>query len=121
MFRQTGSHARSITTVLALLVLAVGSTDGYMYAFEAATGDVLWQTPHDGGTSTKNPILANGVVYVGSLGDSVYAFDAMTGETLWSNLAGESPSEVIVTDGTLYAGSNSDSLYAFRLPGASSP
>ncbi|MBV8444988.1 MAG: PQQ-binding-like beta-propeller repeat protein, partial [Candidatus Dormibacteraeota bacterium] len=88
-------------------VAYLGSWDGYEYAFNAATGAVLWKTslglhddtqciPPDMGITSSATVYTNAainggkpVVYVGGANDSNnveqwYALDAATGNILWS-------------------------------------
>jgi serine/threonine-protein kinase len=53
-------------------VVYVGSTDNYVYALDASTGDLRWryQTGH---RVESSPTVAGGVVYVGSTDNYVYA------------------------------------------------
>jgi polyvinyl alcohol dehydrogenase (cytochrome) len=46
-------------------VLYAGSLDGYMYAIDAGTGQVLWETLGDG-SSNAGPAIVNGTVYWGN-------------------------------------------------------
>jgi polyvinyl alcohol dehydrogenase (cytochrome) len=46
-------------------VLYAGSTTGYMYAIDAATGKVLWQFKGQG-SSLAGPAVVNGSVYWGN-------------------------------------------------------
>jgi outer membrane protein assembly factor BamB len=97
----------------------VGSDDGTLYAFNAATGVNVWAGPGGGSSS---PAVANGVVYGAS--DKLYALDA-AGHTscfpldrvcsaLWTAATGGSSSPAVV-NGVVYVGSG-DSLYAYGLP-----
>src|SRR5437899_11176442 len=58
------------TPAVANGVVYVGSTDGNLYAFQAATGQKIWSAPAGAATGNwvaSSPAVANGVVYVGSL------------------------------------------------------
>lgn len=67
----------------------VGSTDNWLYAFDADTGDEEWST-ETGGEIHSTPAVAGEAgtrtVYVGSDDGRLYAFDADTGEDVpeWS-------------------------------------
>jgi outer membrane protein assembly factor BamB len=82
----------------------VGSNDGWVYAFEAATGRLLWRfraaplerrIPVYGKLMSTWPVaggvvVSNGVVYAAAGithydGTYVYALDAITGEVRWQN------------------------------------
>jgi eukaryotic-like serine/threonine-protein kinase len=60
--------------VLANGVVYSGSHDGSLYAFDAASGAVLWKSPPTGGVIASSPVVVNGVVYVGSDDGTLYAF-----------------------------------------------
>ena len=97
---------------------------------DAATGDILWQTPDPkGGIDLGPTAVANGVVYAGSLTGDMYALDANTGKVIWQfHGEGASNAGPAVVDGTLYwgngynhlgipEGSPSTSFYVFSLNG----
>jgi polyvinyl alcohol dehydrogenase (cytochrome) len=46
-------------------VMYAGALDGHMYAFDAATGKILWSYPA-GGSILGGPAIVDGVVYWGS-------------------------------------------------------
>lgn len=93
--------------------LYVGSTDGNLYAFDAATGAKRWAFATHGAISYSNAAAANGVVYVGSEDHSLYAVDANTGKKRWSYATGSATiSSPTVADGTVYLGSGDHAVYA---------
>jgi outer membrane protein assembly factor BamB len=97
-------------------VVYVGSSDEYLYAFDAGTGAKLWNFRTGSGIESA-PAVANGVVYVGSFDNNVYALHAGTGAKLWSFATPNSVySSPAVANGVVYAGSL-PSLYAFDLAG----
>jgi outer membrane protein assembly factor BamB len=102
-------------------VVYVGSYDDKLYAFDAATGHLIWSTA----TNDKiysSPAVANGVVYVGSEDRKLYAFTASAGQLIWSaSTGGLIDSSPAVADGVVYVGSYHDALYAFGLPPALAP
>ena len=63
--------------------------DGYVYAFKASTGALLWKYLTIGNVYSS-PAVANGVVYIAtqstsnSSDNSLYALNAGTGALLWS-------------------------------------
>lgn len=61
----------------------VGSTDGTLYALDAATGDTEWTFPTGGGIHST-PAVADGRVFVGSDDGSLYAVDASAGTEEWA-------------------------------------
>ena len=96
----------------------VGSYDGRLYAFDAATGKTRWiSDPYravaSSGSVDSTPAVVNGVAYVCLQDRKLHAFDADTGISRWvapvDNTLSSSPT---VFNGVVYA-SSSDSVYAF--------
>jgi polyvinyl alcohol dehydrogenase (cytochrome) len=88
---------------------------GFWSALDAATGEILWQTPDpiQGNVDLGPVTVANGVVYACSLDTlgHMYAMDAATGEVLWSFASGGSCNAgAAVVNGTVYWGSGYASL-----------
>jgi outer membrane protein assembly factor BamB len=94
-------------------VAYVGSLDGKLYAFDAATGHQKWAAVTNGPISSS-PAVIDGVVYISSLDGKLYAFDAATGQPRWITptdaFAMSSPT---VANGVVYIGSEDGKLYAF--------
>jgi outer membrane protein assembly factor BamB len=95
-------------------IVYAASQDYGLYAFDANTGNRLWNAPDNG----ASPVVANGVVYTGSFSDnSVHAYNASTGAPLWKYKTGKyvysTPS---VVNGKLYIRSDDGNVYAFHLP-----
>jgi outer membrane protein assembly factor BamB len=63
-------------------LMVVGSGDGNVYAFDAATGTERWRAATDG-RLRSSPAIANGVAYVGSADGYLYAIDLETGNVRW--------------------------------------
>jgi polyvinyl alcohol dehydrogenase (cytochrome) len=99
-------------------------------ALDAATGEILWQTPVPLSGIAMAPVtVANGVVYAGAAarsGRNMFALDAATGAILWRYASGGSVNGgAAVADGIVFWGSGysksgqgspNDKLYAFGLP-----
>ena len=81
---QTGDDIKS-SPVLGYGFLYIGSTDGKIYALDAATGDSVWAFDTDDDVEAP-PMLLDSTVYVGSLSGEFYALDAKTGQKKWSFL-----------------------------------
>ncbi len=64
-------------------LVIVGSGDGNVYGFDAATGTERWRVV-TAGRIRSSPATANGVAYVGSADGFLYAIDPETGELRWS-------------------------------------
>jgi polyvinyl alcohol dehydrogenase (cytochrome) len=91
---------------------------GFWSAMDAATGEILWQTPDPIPFNVnQGPVaVANGVVFACSLDvdGHMYAMDAATGQVLWSFASGGSCNAgAAVVNGTVYWGSGYASLAAF--------
>ncbi|HEX4062419.1 MAG TPA: PQQ-binding-like beta-propeller repeat protein [Streptosporangiaceae bacterium] len=104
------------------------ATGGSWAALDAATGEMLWQTPDPQKARDSGFVsTANGVLYANSnatKGTNMYALDASTGAILWSFASGGSvrSGAAIVGKqiywGTGYRTGNDDQFYAFALPAA---
>jgi polyvinyl alcohol dehydrogenase (cytochrome) len=90
---------------------ATSTTGGVWEALNAATGEILWQTPDPAGPTFGDigqTATANGVVYAGSSDATghVYALDGSTGAIKWSFATGGSiASGASISKGTVYWGS----------------
>ena len=106
-------------------VLYFGSLGGQVYAVQAETGDLLWETQVDGGI-WSSPLLvqdeANDFagLYVGTLNGFFYAFDPEDGSELWTQaLPDEIRGAPAFVDGAapavgkIYASCGNGRLYAF--------
>jgi outer membrane protein assembly factor BamB len=88
-----------------------GSTDGNVYAVDAATGGLLWSYATNG--YVDGPAVVNGVVYAPSWDNNLYALDSATGFLLWKFATGGSVTcTPAVADGVVYLGSNDGNVYA---------
>lgn len=77
--------------------LYYASDAGTMYAFDRATGDVLWQTELIGGGHGihSSPAVTKSTVLVGTYHGNMHCLDRKTGEEIWrykiGNVIGSSP------------------------------
>ncbi|HST03091.1 MAG TPA: PQQ-binding-like beta-propeller repeat protein [Usitatibacter sp.] len=60
----------------------VGSSDGFLYAADARTGELHWRFQAAGAVDST-PIFANGLVYVTSRPGVLYALNASSGRLAW--------------------------------------
>ena len=104
---------------------------GFWSALDAATGEILWQTPDPNAFASDQGMMtsANGVVFAGSMAGgtdnaNMFALDAATGEILWQfPSVGSVVAGAAVVDGRVYWGSSytqwdgveSNKLFAFGL------
>ncbi len=63
-------------------VVYVGSSDGNMYALNAADGTMKWKFATESRV-TSSPAVAAGLVYFGSYDGNFYALDSATGQLKW--------------------------------------
>jgi outer membrane protein assembly factor BamB len=71
-----GTTPRAVAVTNALVYR--GSSDGNLYAFDAASGAIDWSAP-TGYRIYSSAAVSGGRVFVGSANDSLYAFDAISG------------------------------------------
>ena len=104
-------------------VVYIGTTNGGLYAINAADGTILWNFASSG--SHLYPAYANGVVYVGGGGlanHDLYAVNATTGTKLWSyTTGGVVDSAPAVVNGVVYVGSRDGNVYAIGNESVSTP
>ncbi len=93
-------------------MIYVTSANGYTYAFNSASGALLWMH-NTGFANTSAPTVVGGIVYVGS--NDVYALNAHNGSQLWKfptpDVVTSSP---VIVNGILYIGSYGDHVYALN-------
>jgi outer membrane protein assembly factor BamB len=90
-----------------------GSTDGAVYALDAATGKPIWKVV-TGRPVVSCPCIADGIVFIGS-SDSVFrALDLATGQAVWSHegIEGFVETRPLVADGKVVFGAWDGRLYA---------
>jgi outer membrane protein assembly factor BamB len=74
----------------------VGSYSDTFYAFDAATGAVLWKF-HANGPISGSATVVDGIVYFATLHRRTYGLDARTGKQVWTYPDGAFTP--VVTDG----------------------
>jgi outer membrane protein assembly factor BamB len=100
-------------------IVAVGSEDGGLYAYNAITGLALsWSPfrPETEGEVWSTPVLRNGVAYFGSQSGVIYALSLETGVPIWEfQTGGAVVAEPLIHDNMLIVGSFDRQLYALGL------
>ncbi len=116
---QTGGRIAS-SPVVANGVVYIGSSDGSLYAMNAATGKEVWRFK-TGGAVNSTPCISEGTLYVLSADGLCYALDAATGKLRWRfETGGEKVydtwdyylSSPVVHNGAVYFGSGDGRCYA---------
>jgi outer membrane protein assembly factor BamB len=110
----TGTTAEGINSSPAVVggIAYVGSDDGSLWAFDAATGEPLWHDPV-GGQVRSSPAVADGRVVFGSSNGFVYADDALSGYHLWSYaIGGNVTAPPLIVGSTVYIGSRGGTFAA---------
>ena len=86
---------------------------GILYAFNLATGAIVWST-NTGTVLYGSPAVANGFVYI-DIAYSLVAYNAFTGRKAWSFSAQEpATSAVTVANGVVYVGESDFTIYALN-------
>ena len=95
-------------------ILLVGSEDGNLYGYNAATGEELsWSPFETEGKIWSTPAVLNGIAYFGSHDHYIYAVDLRGGSELWRFETGAAVvSDPLLFDGLVIAGSFDKKLYA---------
>jgi hypothetical protein len=102
-----------------------GSSDGNVYALEAATGAMKWKFK-TGDVVLSSPALADGTLFIGTWDTYLYALDATSGTEKWRFKTGEDheiynqvgiQGSPAVADGIIYFGCRiPTSMRSLRLP-----
>ena len=96
-----------------------GSGDHYIYALDAATGQLRWKY-RAGDVVHSSPAIANGVLYVGAWDGVLYALNVKTGRLIWKFATGVDPTHFMqgipgsaaIADGIVVFGSRDNKIYA---------
>lgn len=96
--------------------VVVGSEDGNLYAYDAATGDPLpWSPFATRGRIWSTPVIRDGVIYFGSQDHNVYALSLKDGKELWRfPTGGAVVARPLLLDNTVVIGSFDKKLYGIN-------
>lgn len=109
----TGGYLDWNTPAVADGVVYVTSVDGEAYAFDAVSGDQIWQRTFPAFIEAA-PAVAGGMVYLGTYDHSFYALDAATGARKWKATTGNLiAGTAAVANGVVYVGSTDNHVYGF--------
>jgi outer membrane protein assembly factor BamB len=107
---QTGFHGRWLLTADLVIVATDGRDEGFVYAFEQASGVVRWKS-HVGRPVPSDVIRHGQLIYVLTQDDSLVALELATGTVRWRFAPPESPrldtfvsSPIIAGDQVVIAG-----------------
>jgi outer membrane protein assembly factor BamB len=111
--RKTGGPVSS-GAALADGIVYIGSDDGFVHAFDAASGQPV-RTLRTSGAVSGGITVAGGTLFAGSADHHVYAFRVGTGKAAWSYpTGGPVNSTPAVANGTVYIGSDDHYVYAIN-------
>lgn len=108
-------------------VIYVGVHNGRVYAWDAISGNQIWQyatwDPYWGSPyNVSSPIVDSGKVYISYANQAVVALDQATGNKIWETSLGGGfygtfyPVSILLSGGAIYA-SGVDRVYALNLDG----
>jgi outer membrane protein assembly factor BamB len=83
----------------------IGSGDGRMYAFDAATGATIWVGPQQNLFFVDSAAVGHGLVFANSLYSTLLAYDAETGEIAWTSNLTDVRASPTLRGNVLYVGS----------------
>ncbi len=107
-----GWSAFSSPAVSEGVVYVGGGKNNEFRAFDASTGNLIWEFTA-GGSYMSSPAIANGTVYFGCIDNNTYALDASTGTFIWNfTTGGRVQSSPAVANGVVYFGSYDNHTYA---------
>ena len=109
---EVGGYVESVPTVLDGVVYL--TVINQAYAFDEATGELLWSVSTEEFPARDFPALVVDGIYYLAPGYYVHALDASTGEAIWSYDAAELSTPPVVAGGVLY-GASELAEYLFAL------
>lgn len=94
-------------------VLLAGSTDGQVYSFDKANGQILWQKKFSTSAFNSQPAIGHDLLFMGNDDGSVYAIDLKNGDTRWRyRTRGPVRGQLVISDETVFVGSADGKIYA---------
>lgn len=87
---------------------------GSLYAVNAATGQLVWETLQNTGFSSS-PVVADGHLFITADDGNIHALDALTGASLWQKAISPNSASPAVANGVVYVGGGGTRfIYAFN-------
>lgn len=80
---RTEFHGDAVFAGRTLVLPSDGDPSAHLYAFDAATGEVQWRMPFEGGVATT-PLLAGRAVIVAGAAGKLARIDLETGKAAWT-------------------------------------
>ncbi len=119
LWRQASLGTVAASPMLASGRVIVGGFDGYVRAYDAASGDVLWQTGTRDHVYASAALLPNGLIVAPSCDGTIYALDPTNGAVKWAFDTREPvrSSPAVDADGNVYVGTGEGRLYVLNPDG----
>ncbi len=100
-------------------LLLVPTSDGPLYALDAATGGIVWENDDAlEGYWDSSPVVVDGLIYIGDMDGYLRAIEPETGTTVWQTPVSLEPGVGVTStpscgDGILFAGGEDGPVGAF--------
>lgn len=112
----TNDEIRGSPTRFGTDLIVFGSYDGYLYAVNLWSGQLLWRFPTGRGIATT-PLVVDELVVFGSDDGAIYCVHGAGGDLVWRyRTAGPVRSSPALAESLVFAGSDDGFLYALDLP-----
>ena len=97
-------------------ILVGASDDRHLYAFDAATGNVLWWRTFSGNFARMAPILICGIVYISGCANELYGVELGSGKVLWTFTtdASNSFTDIAVDGDQAFFADSNNAMHCFK-------
>jgi len=100
-------------------VVYISDTAGYVYAFDSASGNLIWENRIGDTIDISSPTISGGLIFVGTRDfddGAFFALDMLTGDIVWKYTIGSSvTAPPSIADGMMFCGSDGWYMYAFDI------
>lgn len=100
-------------------VIFIADTGGYVYALNASTGTLLWETKIGYTCDISSPSISGGLLFIGTRDfeeGALFALNETTGDIVWRYPIGASvTAPPTIADGMMLCGTDDWNLYAFDI------